>query len=209
MHPELLSLYSSLLHSCRSIQAVAVGCSDLAASTAPAFVTVYLDLSQTPRAPIAPACCSDCCHYKCYSSCYFCNWRTSSLWSIADSQRWYYSSSLTQTQGWGSCCFWCWSTSVSWFMSHLQWCYCSSISCSACWLHQGPGYSFLYKWNSQVSTSLRCLQSCYCSTSTCYNTGSAVLFLNMLPTSSAVTVPASDICICSYIYRQHRALQLL
>ena len=56
---------------------------------------------------------------------------------------------------------------------------------------------------SQVSTSLRCLQSCYSSTSTCYP------FLNMLPTSSAVTVPASDICIFLYIYRQHRALQLL
>ena len=38
---------------------------------------------------------------------------------------------------------------------------------------------------------------------------SAVPFLNMLPTSSAVTVPGSDICICSYINHQHRALQLL
>ena len=58
------------------------------------------------------------------------------------------------------------------------------------------------RYRSQVSIldSLRCLQSCYSSTSTCYP------FLNMLPTSSAVTVPASDICICSYIYRQHRAL---
>jgi len=205
---ELILLHFSLLHSCRSIPAVAAGCSDLAASTAPAFVTVYLDLSQTPRAPIAPACCSAGCHYQCYSSSYFCNWSTSSLRCISNSQRWHYSSSLTQTKGWGSCCFCCWSTSVSWFMSHLQCCYCSSISYSACWLHQGQGFSFLYKWNSQVSTSIRCLKSCYCSTSTCYNTVSAVPFLDISPTSSAVTVPASDKCICSYIYRQHRELQL-
>ena len=151
MHPELLSLYSSLLHSC---------CSDLAASTAPAFVTVYLDLSQTPRAPIAPACCSDCCHYQCYSSCYFWNWSTSSLWSIADSQRWYYSSYLTQTQGWGSCCFWCWSTSISWFMSHPQCCYLQFLS----WICYRLPALLQYQHPIYVSvhTSIASIERCNC-----------------------------------------------
>ena len=80
-------------------------------------------------------------------------------------------------------------------MAHLQCCYCSSISGSACWLNQGQGSGFLYKWNSHVLASIGCLQSCYCSTSTCCNTVFAIPFLNILPTSSAATVPASDRCI--------------
>ncbi len=86
----------------------------------------------------------------------------------------------------------CWGTSVPLFKAHLQCCYCSSISGSACWLNQRQGSG------SHVSTS-------------CCNTVFAIPFLNILPTSSAATVPASDRCILFiYCYRSSiRSMYLL
>ena len=149
----------------------------------------YLNISDASRAAFASL--QPVAFLSFHSSCCC---RFSSLWSIVDSQRWYYSSYLTPTQGWGSCCFWCWSTSVSWFMSHLQCCYCSSISCSACWLHQGTGVKYRYLTLSDASRAVIALLQPVILSWICYRPPALLQFQHPIYVSVHTSIASIERC---------------